>query len=755
VLDRLLTVTDTLGNIVSSSYDACGRLLSQSDGLGTLMTYTYDNAGRLIRTNTPTTSYYDGSSVSQVTQYSYDADGRLTQVTDPAGKTSGYRYDALGRTLTATDPAGRTATCTYDALNLTATTDPKGQTFNYTYDGLNRLTQLSAPGQTISYSYLANGLVHTMTDAGGSTTYSYDNDNRLTQAQTPQGTIRYGYNLAGLTTSATYPQGTVRYEYDNQGRLSTIKRPDASYAGLAFDSGDRITQLSQYRSDNGLFLRTTYSYNALSRITKIQNTTGPTLSLAYSYDARANVTAKTATTVGGTTTSTYGYDLLGHITSTSSNGSLTRYAFDAMGNRSKINTASGTSTYTYDSQTVRRLLSVTTPSGNFSFSYDANGNTSGKVTSTGTWTYSYDPFNRLTGVQWNGVSQATYGYNGRGQRTSKTAGGVSSSYLWDGANLAQENRGGTYYLYSYLGMQPIALTSTGSSQALETDLVGTVLGVVNTSGTEIARYVSDDFGNPQSVVGSSPNPFRFAGAFLDGETGLVQMRGRYYDPAFGRFLTPDVNPGNPYSYCRNNPTSMSDPSGWGSNPFPWLAVQEGYEWSYQLAFKNLLLEPDKGLNIEDIFKALNSSSGAWLKAYNLIFSGDVGNLERVAQTAEFFIGMTAVIIWGEEAAKGKVCIDFVAMVLRIALQDSKFEVNSDHTLSSYWFSSRNIYLWGGGRGQLVDFKVVIYDVFTGVYKLQDYLHTVINLGVGRWIHMPIQGGYVIITSSGGIPSQCR
>ncbi|MEI9478035.1 MAG: hypothetical protein WCO26_15855 [Deltaproteobacteria bacterium] len=46
-----------------------------------------------------------------------------------------------------------------------------------------------------------------------------------------------------------------------------------------------------------------------------------------------------------------------------------------------------------------------------------------------TWTYSYDLFNRLTGVQWNGVSQASYGYNGKGQRTSKTAGGVSSTYL--------------------------------------------------------------------------------------------------------------------------------------------------------------------------------------------------------------------------------------------------------------------------------------------------------------------------------------
>jgi len=108
-----------------------------------------------------------------------------------------------------------------------------------------------------------------------------------------------------------------------------------------------------------------------------------------------------------------------------------------------------TTTCTYDA--LNRFLYATTPWGNFSFSYDANGNLSGKVTSTGTWTFGYDPFNRLTGVQWNGVTQASYAYNGKGQRVSKTAGGVSSSYLWDGANLAQENRGGTYTLYSTLG----------------------------------------------------------------------------------------------------------------------------------------------------------------------------------------------------------------------------------------------------------------------------------------------------------------
>ncbi|MBC7344838.1 MAG: RHS repeat-associated core domain-containing protein, partial [Clostridia bacterium] len=55
---------------------------------------------------------------------------------------------------------------------------------------------------------------------------------------------------------------------------------------------------------------------------------------------------------------------------------------------------------------------------------------------------------------------------------------------------------------------------------------------------------------------------KLAGSFFDCESGLYQMRGRHYDPLMGRFLTQDLGPGNPYTYCKNNPVSMVDPSGW-------------------------------------------------------------------------------------------------------------------------------------------------------------------------------------------------
>jgi RHS repeat-associated protein len=590
-LGWLLSVTDTLRNTTSCTYDACGRQFSSSDSLGLLGTNTYDDAGRLIRTVSPTLSYYDGTSLTQTTTYNYDAANRQTSVIDPAGKTTSYTYDDISRLKSASYPDGTTSSCTYDALNMTSSMDKAGHSFSYSYDDLNRLIQMTASDQTITCSYEANGLLKTRGDSQGTTSYSYDDNSRLTQMQSPQGTISYGYNYAGMVTTATYPQGTVKYTYDSEGRLSNITRPDNSWLGISYDSGDRVSGVAHYASS--YFLWTRYTYDDLSRVKRLYNYNyGPTLDLSYSYDARSNFTSKTTTTASGTVTCSYSYDSLGHLATSSQNGNLTRFSYDVLGNRSKMNTTSGTSSYSYDASSGRMLTSANTPSGNTTFSYDINGNLKTKVGPTNTTTYTYDTLNHLAQIVQGGTTLATYSYNGAGQRVCKVANGVTSNYLWDGSNLAQENRGGTYYIYSYLGANPIAMTSGGSSQAFENDGLGTVLGVVNSSGTEIARYTTDDFGNSLGVVGSSPNPFRFAGAFLDSETGLYQMRGRYYDPNLGRFLTVDINPGNPYSYCGNNPTSKTDPSGWFAEATQRYRTDGGPGLASDAYFLRTLTAPD-------------------------------------------------------------------------------------------------------------------------------------------------------------------
>lgn len=65
------------------------------------------------------------------------------------------------------------------------------------------------------------------------------------------------------------------------------------------------------------------------------------------------------------------------------------------------------------------------------------------------------------------------------------------------------------------------------------------------------------------------NPFGFTGHEYDSETGYYYMKGRYYDPETGRFLTPDPALGNPtipmtlhpYIYAMENPTVYIDPEG--------------------------------------------------------------------------------------------------------------------------------------------------------------------------------------------------
>jgi RHS repeat-associated protein len=84
------------------------------------------------------------------------------------------------------------------------------------------------------------------------------------------------------------------------------------------------------------------------------------------------------------------------------------------------------------------------------------------------------------------------------------------------------------------------------------------------------RWSYDPFGairGPDSDDGKSD--FGFAGEQKDQETGLINLRARYYDPSLGRFLQRDPVPAagtfpqalNRYSYGINNPIRVLDPTG--------------------------------------------------------------------------------------------------------------------------------------------------------------------------------------------------
>ncbi len=80
-----------------------------------------------------------------------------------------------------------------------------------------------------------------------------------------------------------------------------------------------------------------------------------------------------------------------------------------------------------------------------------------------------------------------------------------------------------------------------------------------------AVYEYDVYGQVAASDPNHPNRFLFTGREFDKETGLYYYRARYYNPTIGRFLQTDpigYEDGlNMYTYCSNNPSAFSDPSG--------------------------------------------------------------------------------------------------------------------------------------------------------------------------------------------------
>ena len=134
-----------------------------------------------------------------------------------------------------------------------------------------------------------------------------------------------------------------------------------------------------------------------------------------------------------------------------------------------------------------------------------------------------------------------------------------------------------YFVYDVLGPSAV-IHNDGSATTTyyyTRNAQGDITGIVNASGTEVAKYAYDAWGNPipvpdapTSTVGEL-NPLRYRGYVYDGDSGLYYLQSRYYNPSWGRFINADVfvstgqdfTGENMFAYCSNNPANRYDPTG--------------------------------------------------------------------------------------------------------------------------------------------------------------------------------------------------
>ena len=238
------------------SYDAASRLIGQQYQDGTRATMTYDaNSRRTVLSDW--TGLYTST---------YDPDGRLSSVVNPAGIAITYNYDAVGQRATMAQPTG---------------------TFTYVYDPAGRISNLTNPeGQVTSWSYDANSRVTGQALANGvQVSNTYDNADRLLllanlgTGGTTLSSFAYTYNPVGNRTQVVEVDGSVvTWSYDPTYQLTNEQRSGANSYNItyAYDGvGNRTLMVN-----SGLRRPTRTTRPTSSRRARAARASRPTRSMA-------------------------------------------------------------------------------------------------------------------------------------------------------------------------------------------------------------------------------------------------------------------------------------------------------------------------------------------------------------------------------------------------------------------------------------------------------------------------------------------
>ncbi len=95
------------------------------------------------------------------------------------------------------------------------------------------------------------------------------------------------------------------------------------------------------------------------------------------------------------------------------------------------------------------------------------------------------------------------------------------------------------------------------------DAIGNVVSHTNTSGSLIALFDQDAYGNVKQIYGTgSESGYHLTTKEFDASPELYYFYKRWYEPQIGRFVSKDPKfEINLYPYCRNNPSRNIDPKG--------------------------------------------------------------------------------------------------------------------------------------------------------------------------------------------------
>lgn len=520
--------------------------------------FEYDGIQRLVRVT---------DTEGNVTTSTYDMGDRRTEVNHPASGITSFTYDALGNVLTKQTAnlakEGKFITYDYDYQRLTGINYPDHPENNvkYYYGGRNasqnrigRLMLREDGTGAIEYFYGKMGevtktrrtlIVPNQAIATYVTQWTYDSHNRLLEMIYPdEEKITYSYNLGGQLEKV---HGYKSYGYDYVSKIGYDKFEQRTYLKYCngaetfytYDPQRRRLQNLTVNSGGNTIMDNAYTYDAVSNVLSVVNgasvpqsgKAGGQMAHTYTYDALYRLVSATGTYTGADNkTASYtlamGYDNMHRITSKRQILTQNNVQFNGTLN------VGYDLTYTYGTDAGKKfqLASVKdvnyrteeTPGdnnieNNHVYLYDKNGNlvhvNTGRMMKDGHNEVGtrerkliWDEENRLLAVDDNGFV-SNYWYDADGERTVKTSGESDQVYVngvfsGGSTNTAKfslyvspylvANQGGRYTKHIYAGSQRI-VSKVGDFASYGSDPRRIEYAGANTDGLSVnykAKYAA-------------------------------------------------------------------------------------------------------------------------------------------------------------------------------------------------------------------------------------------------------------------------
>ena len=595
------------GEVHRTGFDAEGHLLAHEER-GALNRYVFDEQGRLtghLNQDLITEYQYEGSHLSAIHQYPeqaphqrqsrhyrYDSAGRLTDFTTATGESHGYDYDGLARPIRYRRPDGKAVEYQYDkAQRLTDVIRADGSQWALSYNSKGEISACEAPdGRRITFRYDAAGdIVHREQGADWVQHLKRDAGGRVVQ-QSSQGRDRVPvtkqcyYDRFGRRTGASCADRRLQWQYDAQGRV-TQHRQDEHTIGYHYGPGPRLDSL---QLPDGTTISYTYSRQGRWKTLSVNGETH--LQRQFDDQGREQVCE------AGRNRRTQVWDRHNRLITRRWQGQTTcvrRYSWDAE-SRLEQYTDSKDGTRQFHRDPQGQLIA----DAEQTFQYDDGGNRitdetriqQDRLLENGTTKRRYDTLGaevevrgpqiqqrrfdaegQLVDLKQAGGLPVQYGYDALGRRAWRRSENGTTTYLWHHDVLLGEqspNGEWQWYIRDPQTDAPLLTLIQGQPYYYELDWRGMPIRLWADDGSLVWQARADAWGRCQSE-GKVHQPIRLPGQFEDELTGLHFNRFRDYDPATGRYLTPDplgLKGGlNSYRYTPN-PVDYVDPLGLDFTP---------------------------------------------------------------------------------------------------------------------------------------------------------------------------------------------